>query len=239
MSITILFLQLMAYFFASLSGCFGGQPDIYPRPNTQALASNSMVSITRKDVKAVHWVNRDRQETVAFREEWIGKGKSKSRILYPLQDLSAGTYELHLTEPDEIRSFQVGNKKDKKAPCFKGDLVLESYYRPKPDSECPTNYWIKCQFPIPEDDLTEADAFSYLVYFSKQEKAVLDQADLLVHAERVKVGKVSFRVGESGCGCLPKYQLSPGETYTLSIFVMDRSGKVGKKALYGEVRMPD
>ncbi|MGH7232706.1 MAG: hypothetical protein ACREJU_15315, partial [Nitrospiraceae bacterium] len=59
--------------------------------------------------------------------------------------------------------------------------------------------------------------------------------DLLVHAEAVSAGMVRFRIGESGCGCLPHAALRLESHYRITILALDVAGHVSSDSLTGEI----
>jgi hypothetical protein len=220
---------------ASASGCFGGEPDVRPHAGAGSLPANTQVRIARRDAAAVSWTGPG-GAMVAFDNRRVGMGRSAGHLLTPLSPLAAGTHTVRTAEPDGVHRFTVGQGLDRTPPRLRGDLALEARFAPEPGSSCPENIWIRATLVLPEDDYTGPDGFSYLVTVSQATAG--PAVALLVHAESVTATTVRFRIGETGCGCLPHVPLTPGTPYRLTIRAIDVAGHVSIAGFAAEVTIP-
>lgn len=218
---------------AESSGCFGGEPDIVPRHKESGLPINTQVRIARRAPAAVSWTGPD-GIAVEAREQRIGKGAASARILTPTASLPAGLHTIRTKDPDGVQCFNVGAERDERAPRMRGTLSLESEHAPEPDSSCPENTWIRATFSLPEDDRTRPEGFSYLVDLQNMESA-RTRVELLVHAEALEHQTVRFRVGETGCGCIPRARLDANARYRVTIRALDIAGHRSREAISGEI----
>lgn len=219
------------------SGCFGGQPDILPRPATTGLPANTQVRIAVRDVGSVAWLGPNGRP-VRFDERQVGRGPSTARVLTPEPELARGAHTLRTTDPDVEFRFEVTGPIDRASPTLRGFLALEGYFAPEPDSSCPTNIWIRISLPVPQDDTTADGDFSYLVSLRGGRHEAWEDADLLVHAESIAEGWARFRIGETGCGCIARAELRPCTSYRVTVAAMDAAGNLSPQSLSGEVAIP-
>lgn len=225
-----------AVFVAWASGCFGGEPSVWPRDGSEALPPNAHVRITHRDVRGVKWIGPD-GKPVRFRELRVGTGRSAARVLASEEPLAAGGHRIETLDPDASHAFTVSGPLDREEPSLRGELRLEAHHAPEPASSCPANTWIRIDLAAPRDDRTPPGGFGYLV--TLQGGAGLDRkVELLVHAESRADGRVAFRVGETGCGCIPHARLEAGGRYTVTVRAVDVAGHVSPTAASGEVVVP-
>lgn len=230
-------LFLLASGEAHASGCFGGQPDILPRQASTNLPANVQIRIATRDAASVAWLGPNGQ-AVPFGERKVGRGRSTARVLTPLSELAPGVHTLRTTDPDSDHRFEVAGTIDQTAPSLHGSLVLASHFAPEADSTCPTNIWIQISLPAPLDDETADDGFSYLVFLGRVPQEPWLNADLLAHAESVADGQVRFRIGETGCGCIPRAELRRCTRYRIGLVAVDAAGNLSPQFLLGEVTIP-
>ena len=221
----------------SASGCFGGEPDILPRRGVAAVPRNAQVRIARRAAASVRWIGPDGTR-LAVREQRVGRGRSVARVLTSTSALPSGLHRLETRDPDLVHEITVGSFNDQSAPELAGELTLTAHFAPEPGSSCPDNAWIRVSLPLPRDDVTTPDGFSYLVFLGEPEGNRWRRADLLVHAESVTRDTVQFRIGESGCGCIPMISLSPGVLYRVIVAAVDVAGHLSAESLSAEIRMP-
>lgn len=219
------------------SGCFGGQPDVLPRDAAANVPANAQIRIATKDAAAVAWFGPDGQR-VAFNERKVGRGRSAARVLTPVSELARGAHTLRTTDPDMDVRFAVTGPIDQTPPSLHGSLVLAGHFAPEPDSTCPTNVWIQVSLPVPLDDATADDSFSYLVFLGRPREEPWRNADLLTHAEAVADGWARFRIGETGCGCIPRVELRPCTRHRVAVVAVDMAGNLSPESLSGEVTIP-
>jgi hypothetical protein len=219
------------------SGCFGGQPDMLPRPAATDLPANTQVRIAVRDVMSVAWFGPDGR-AVRFGERKVGRGPSTARVLTPEAELARGAHTLRTTDPDMDFQFEVAGPLDRTPPTLHGSLALEGYFAPEADSSCPTNIWISMSVPVPQDDNTADGAFSYLVFLGRGRQGSWHDADLLVHAESVADGWARFRIGETGCGCIARAELRRCTRYRVTLVAVDAAGNLSPQSLSGEVTIP-
>lgn len=236
----VLFLGMGAAFGAaavSASGCFGGEPDILPRRGAAEVPRNAQVRIARRDAASVRWIGPDGARLAAD-ERRVGRGRSVARVLTATSTLAPGLHRLETRDPDLVHEFTVGSFSDQSAPRLVGELTLAAHLAPEPDSSCPENTWIRASLTLPRDDVTTPDGFSYLIFLGEPEETSWDGAELLVHAESVTGETVHFRIGEAGCGCIPRISLSPGALYRVTVRAVDAAGHLSADSLSAEIRMP-
>jgi hypothetical protein len=219
------------------SGCFGGQPDILPRQASANLPANTQVRIATRDAASVAWFGPD-GHAVRFIERKVGRGRSTARVLTPVSELTPGAHTLRTIDPDLEHTFAVAGPVDQTPPSLSGSLVLAGHFAPESDSSCPSNIWIEISLPAPQDDDTSDDGFSYLVFLGNAWQEPLQNADLLVHAESVADGRVRFRIGETGCGCIPRAELQRCTRYRVAVAAVDMAGNLSPQRLSGEVTIP-
>jgi hypothetical protein len=219
------------------SGCFGGQPEILPRQASTNLPANSQVRIATRDAASVAWFGPD-GHAVHFGERKVGHGRSAARVLTPGSELMRGTHTLRTTDPDMDVRFEVAQPVDEIPPSLHGSLILDGHFAPEADSTCPTNIWIRIALPVPQDDRTEDGSFSYLVFLGGGREETWRNADLLVHAESVADGRARFRIGETGCGCIPRAELRRCTRYRVAVVAVDAAGNLSPQSLSGEVTIP-
>ena len=223
--------------FAAASGCFGGQPDISPRNGSTSVSSNSRVTIARRLPAGVTWVGPDGQQ-IAFRERQMGSGPSAVRILSSEEPLRPGAHTIQTTDPDLIHTFTVVPFADSLPPRISGVLSLEAHNSPEPTSECPENTFIRASFPVPQDDGTDANDLTFAVQIRASGLKESAMSDLVLPAETIAGGRVYFRFGETGCGCIPRIKLQPGTTYQITVRAIDAAGNVSANGISGMVSVP-
>jgi hypothetical protein len=111
-----------------------------------------------------------------------------------------------------------------------------------PESTCPDDIWIGATFPLPSDDRTAPDGFSYLVSVlprgSSEPSDPWSQAQVLLHAETIFDGyTVNTRFGESECGCIPSLELKANEPYEVRLWAIDAAGNRSPTPLFGEITL--
>lgn len=236
-SIVCLALFLLTSGEGRASGCFGGQPDILPRQASTNLPANTQVRIATRDAASVAWFGPD-GHAVRFGERKVGRGRSAARVLTPESELAQGPHTLRTTDPDMDHRFEVAGPVDHTPPSLHGLLVLDGHFAPEADSTCPTNIWIRISLPVPQDNDTADDDFSYLIFLERGAEEPWRDADLLVHAESVADGWARFRIGETGCGCIPWAELRRCTRYRVSVLAVDMAGNLSPQSLSGEITIP-
>lgn len=216
------------------SGCFGGDPDIVPHREATGLPVNTQVRIARRAPAAVVWTGPG-GASVRVREEHVGAGPARAVALVPLAPLAAGWHTITTKDPDVTTRFAVGEGADVDPPRLRGTLTLESHHAPEPGSTCPVNTWIRAAFDLPDDDRTPPQAFSYLLTLEDVRGTRGMGGEILAHAEAVEGRRVRLRVGETGCGCLPRASLDPASRYRVTIRALDAAGHRSRESLTGEV----
>lgn len=219
------------------SGCFGGSPDITPRNGSPKFPSNGRVTIAGRSAAGVSWVGPDGRQ-IKFREQRIGPGPSATRILTNEAPLQPGIHTLQTRDPDGTQTFRVVPVADVQPPQLSGPLTLDAFNTTEPSSECPENIFIRARFRGPHDDVTEIRDLTYRVWIQRGTQGGADAPDLVLSAESIVAGEVSFRFGKSGCGCIPPFELKAGARYEVQVQAVDAAGHGSKSTLSGEVTIP-
>jgi hypothetical protein len=223
--------------FATASGCFGGQPDILPRNGSTNVPSNSRITIARRLPAGVTWIGPDGRQ-IAFRERQVGSSPSAARVLSSEGPLQPGTHTVRTIDPDLTHTFTVVPSVDSLPPRFSGVLNLEAHNSPEPSSECPENMFIRAGFPAPQDDGTDTNDLAFAVQIRAIGGKEPGTSELLLPAEAITGGRVYFRLGETGCGCIPKVKLDAGTTYRITVRAIDTAGNESTNSLTGTVIVP-
>jgi hypothetical protein len=216
------------------SGCFGGDPDIVPHREATGLPVDTQVRIARRAPASIVWTGPG-GASVPAREERIGSGPATAVTLVPLAPLAAGWHTITTRDPGVTTRFAVGEGADGQPPRLRGTLALESHHAPEPGSTCPVNTWIRAVFDLPDDDRTPPPGFSYLLTLEDVRREGGPRGEILAHAEAIEGRRVRLRVGETGCGCIPRASLDPAARYRVTVRAVDVAGHRSREALSGEI----
>ena len=219
------------------SGCFGGHPDIVPRNGSGSVPSNARITIARRAPAGVSWTGPD-QRRVPFHERRAGSGQSAALILTSDSALVPGVHTIQTTDPDNTHTFTVVNHADSSPPRLTGRLTLEAVHSPDSSSECPETTFIRVSLTPPDDDGTQTEDLTYFIWVGPVNTSAAPEPDLVLPAESVSRGLVSFRFGELDCGCIPRITLKPGSRYRVTVRAVDAAGHVSANALSAVVTIP-
>lgn len=240
---------------AMASGCFGGMgpsgnvlDETDQRPANTHIYVVDMGSRNAVDPGEVQWLDPGGDPVdieILQIGEAFGGSYEPSAVVRPIDPLQAGTQNVELGDFegwDGQLEFDTTDVTDADPPVFSGPLELDARYESN-QSSCPDEKWIRATFPFPEDDTTAIDEFAYLVRLGEApldegSGDVWDDADLLLrHAHLDEESqRVSFRIGESMCGCIPpSWRPSEDQTYEIEIHAVDIAGNPSSDALSDEI----
>jgi hypothetical protein len=221
----------------SASGCFGGEPDVAPRQGSRGAPTNGRVVITGRFQGSVTWHGPNGQR-IPFRTRQVGTGPSAARVLTGESALPPGSHTIQTTDPDSRQTFFVANLEDSRPPLLSGQLVLTAANAADPTAECPKNLYVRAALPAPRDDYTSVDNFTYLIWVQRVGESASIHPNVVLLAESSDRGAVSFRFGETGCGCLPPFPLESGIAYRVTVRAVDGAGHESADSLSGTVTIP-